>query len=107
MRRVAVCALVSLLAWGLTSLGAPSEAHAGGSVDALTVQVTGAPLSNITSSPLSLSPSFAPTITDYVWRCQSGINTLQMTLTAVSGGTITVAGRGGNTVTAQESLIEN
>jgi hypothetical protein len=107
MRRVAVCALVSLLAWGLTSFGAPSEAHAGGSVDAITVQVTGAPLSNITSSPLSLSPSFAPTITDYVWRCGSGINTLQITLTAVSGGTITVAGRGGNTVTVQESLIEN
>src|ERR1700730_16558619 len=107
MRRVAVCALVSLLAWGLTSLGAPSEAHAGGSVDALTVQVTGAPLSNITSSALSLSPSFAPTITDYVWRCQMGINTIQLTLTAVSGGVITVGGISGRSVSLRESLIEN
>src|SRR5205807_4269207 len=52
-------------------------------------------------------PTFAPTITDYVWRCQSGINTLQLTLAAVSGGTITVAGMRGGSLTIQESLIEN
>jgi len=107
MQRVAICALVSLLAWGLTSFGVPSEAHAGGSVDALTVQVTGAPVGSITSSPLSLSPTFAPTITDYIWRCQSGINTIQLTLAAVTGGTVTVGGNTGSSLTVQESLVEN
>src|ERR1700694_1460946 len=107
MRRVATCALVSLVAWGLTSLGAHSQARGGGSVDALTVQVTGAPVSSITSSPLPLSPTFAPTITDYVWRCQSGIDTIELTLVAVSGGTIVVGGRAGGSMTVKESLTEN
>ena len=107
MRRVATCALVSLLTWGLTSLGAPPEAHAGGSVDALTVPVTGAPLSSITSSPLPISPTFAPTTTDYVVRCESGINSIQLTLAGASGGSITIAGRRGGSVTVEESLMEN
>src|SRR6202011_870949 len=40
-------------------------------------------------------------------RCQSGINTIQLTLAAVSGGAIAVAGRQGSSVTVQESVIEN
>src|SRR5712691_5723915 len=96
-----------MLVGSFASTGVPQDAHAGGGVDAVTVQVTGNALSNITSRPLPLSPTFAPTITDYVWRCQSGINTIQLTLAAVSGGTITVGGKTGGSVTVQESLIEN
>ena len=106
-RRVASCALVGLLAVTLASYAVSSDAHAGGGVDAVMVQVTGAPLSNITSSPLDISPTFAQTTTDYVWRCESGINTIQLTLSAVSGGTITVGGRSGRSVAVQESMVEN
>jgi len=106
-RRVATCALAGLLAASLASHGVSIKAHAGGGVNAVTVQVSGAPLSNITSSPLDISPTFAQTTTDYVLRCQSGINTIQMTLSAASRGTITVGGRSGRSVTVQESLVEN
>src|SRR5438132_5999380 len=88
-------------------MGAPREAHAGGGSDALAVQVTGSPLGGITSSPISISPSFASNITDYVWRCQPGINTIQLTLSAVASRTISVGGTTGSSVTLQESLIEN
>src|SRR5438067_11836640 len=88
-------------------MGAPQEAHAGGRAEGLAVQVTGSPLGGITSSPISISPSFAPNITDYVWRCQPGINTIQLTLTAVPGAVIATGGRSGNTLTVPESLFEN
>ncbi len=107
MQRFAVFGLLALLAGTFATMGAPREAHAGGRSDALAVQVTGSPLGSITSSPVSISPSFAPNITDYVWRCQSGINTIQLTLTAVSGRTITVAGRRAGSVSIEESPIEN
>jgi len=98
---------VGLLAASLAPHGVSGDAHAGGGVEAVTVTVTGAPLSIVTSSPLSLSPTFAPTITDYVLRCQSGINTVQLTLAAAPGGAISVGGTIGGTVTVQESLFEN
>jgi arylsulfotransferase ASST len=107
MRRFAVFAFLSLVTASFASLGALREAHAGGRADALTVRVTGAALGNITSSPLSIAPTFAPATTDYVWRCLSGINSVQLTLAAVSGGTITVGGRHGSSLSIDESLIEN
>jgi hypothetical protein len=100
-------ALLGLLISGVASVAANTDAYAGGSGDAVTVQVTGSPLSNIRSSPLSLTPVFANAITDYVWRCQSGTNKIQVTFTAISGGTITVDGNTGPIVAVQESLIEN
>jgi hypothetical protein len=84
-----------------------TQVNAAGSSDDVTLLVAGSPLSSITSTPLRLSPVFAGTITDYVWRCQSGINKLQLTLSAISGGTITVDGSTGPTVTVQVSLVEN
>jgi len=107
VRRLGICTILAFLAASLVSLGVSTEARAGGSADTVNVQVTGNALSDITSSPLGLAPNFAQSITDYVWRCQSGINTIQLTLSAVSGGTITVGGRRGSTVTIPESLIEN
>src|SRR5438874_1545827 len=88
VRRLATCGVLSMLAVSLAPVGVPREAHAGGDVDAVTIQVTGSALSNVTSSPLSLSPAFAPEITDYVWHCERGINPIQLTLAAVSGGTV-------------------
>jgi Arylsulfotransferase (ASST) len=84
-----------------------SETRAGGSVDALNVEVADGPLGDVESSPLSLSPSFAQSTADYVWRCRSGINRIQLTLTAISGGTITIDGSTGPTLAVQESLVEN
>src|SRR2546427_7586075 len=88
-------------------MGEPREAHAGTGVDAVMVQVTGGALSNVTSSPTAISPAFAGTTTDYVLRCQAGINTIQLTLNAVSGGAIAIGGRSGTSITIQESLFEN
>jgi arylsulfotransferase ASST len=100
-------AALAFLLGSVAGIPATTVVSAGGSNDVVTVQVTGSPLSNIGSSPLSLSPEFAQTITDYVWRCQSGTNKIQVTFTAVSGGTIAVEGNTGTTLTLQESLTEN
>ena len=107
MKGLASSALLALLVSGLASVAATTDAYAGGGDDAVTIKVTGGPLNEITSSPLSLSPAFAQTITDYVWRCQSGTNKIEIRITAVSGGTITVDGNTGPTLAFQESLIEN
>jgi len=85
----------------------PREAHADTGVDAVMVQVTGGALSNLTSSPMAIAPAFAGTTTDYVLRCQAGINTIQLTLSPVSGSVITIGGRSGRSIPLQESLFEN
>ena len=107
VKRLAAYAVLALLPAGFALMATTSEARAGGSVDALNVEVADGPLGDVESSPLSLSPSFAQTITDYVWRCQSGTNNIKLTLTAISGGTITIDGSTGTTLDIQESLIEN
>jgi Arylsulfotransferase (ASST) len=107
LKGITVCVGVALLVSIPAMLAQPEQAHAGGSSNAVTIQASGSPLGNLAASPLSLSPTFGQTITDYVLRCQSGINTIQLTLTSVSGGTIAVGGRTGSSVTLQESLHEN
>jgi hypothetical protein len=92
---------------GAAVIPATLQASAGGSSNAETIKVVGSSLGGITSSPLVLSPAFDPSITDYVWRCQSGTNTIQLTLTATSGGRITVGGTSGATVVLTKTLIEN
>jgi hypothetical protein len=71
------------------------------------ITVDGGPLANITSSPISLSPGFNGMTTDYVWRCQSGTNTIQVTLSALLGRTLRVGNTRGATVTVTVSLLEN
>jgi arylsulfotransferase ASST/IPT/TIG domain-containing protein len=83
------------------------QVSAGGSSNAETVKVVGSPLGEITSSPLALSPAFEPTVTDYVWRCQSTTNTIQLSLAATSGRTIAVGGTSGATVVLTKTLIES
>jgi Arylsulfotransferase (ASST) len=107
LRRFASWVFLSVLAARFAAIGVPQEAHAVGGVAAVTVRVTGGPLGNVTSSPLAISPVFAGTTTDYVLRCQAGINTIQLTLDSLSGGVITIGGRSGSSIVVQESLIEN
>jgi hypothetical protein len=40
-------------------------------------------------------------------RCQEGINTIQLTLTALPGRAINISGRSGTSIAVQESLFEN
>jgi arylsulfotransferase ASST len=107
VRRLAAYVALALMMATLALPATADEARARGNVGALNVDVAGGPLSEIKSSPLGLSPSFAPMTTDYVWHCQSGINKIQLTVTATSEGTITIDGRTGPTLTIQKSLIEN
>jgi hypothetical protein len=71
-----------------------------------TIAVTGSSLANIVMSPLALTPAFDPTITDYVLRCQAGINTVDVSLVA-DGGTINAQGNHGATLDIHVDLIEN
>src|SRR5438094_673965 len=107
MRRLAACAFLSLLAGSFATLSVPRDAHAQVGLDPVRVQVSGGALSNITSSPLVISPTFVATTTDYFLRCHAGINTIQLALTAVSGRILTIGGRSGALVSVQEALVEN
>ena len=73
---------------------------------AVEVNVTGSPLSNITTTPASLSPNFSTSTNDYVVACQAGTSTLTLQLTAASG-TITVAGTTGAQVSTLVTLAES
>jgi hypothetical protein len=84
----------------LTARAAPPQ-------DQVTIQVNGSPLGSITTSPSALTPGFAQSTTDYIVRCQAGINTLTLTLSAVPGGTIQVGSQQGSTVNVSETVLEN
>jgi hypothetical protein len=71
-----------------------------------TVRVEG-PLASISSTPLVLTPAFDPWISDFVLRCQAGINIVQFTLSASSDRRLNVAGNNAHTITLQVSLLEN
>src|SRR5947207_854768 len=98
VRRLAIAWAVGVVAAVSTAPVTPVGATAGGASDAVNVYVTGSPLSNIAMQPLGVSPAFAPTITDYVVRCQPGINDILLSLEAVSAGSITVSGSSGPTL---------
>jgi hypothetical protein len=48
----------------------------GGSSGVITISVTGSTISDITSAPVALTPSFNPVDTNYVWCCAQGTNGL-------------------------------
>jgi hypothetical protein len=106
VKRFALLAIPALLA-NLAVAAGTTVVSAGGSVDALNVRVLGGSLGNITTSPLTLSPTFAQATTDYVLRCHSGINAIQVTLSAASAGKIAVGKDRGSSVTINENLLEN
>src|SRR5205823_448972 len=104
-RALAFGAAPAILATAFAAVTSPLDAIAKVVSGPALVRVEG-PLANISSSGLALTPAFAPNITDYVLRCQAGVNLVQVTLTA-SNGKINVAGNAANTVVLQESLVEN
>jgi hypothetical protein len=77
----------------------------GGDNDAITVTVTGDPLTGITSAPLNLTPSFAPTDTDYVWYCAQGTNSLTIELS--SSGTITSGNESGSQLSVPLDVVND
>ncbi|HWW54226.1 MAG TPA: aryl-sulfate sulfotransferase, partial [Acidimicrobiales bacterium] len=73
---------------------------------AAVLTVTGSSLANMTTSPGTLSPSFATSTSDYVVPCQGGTNAVTLQMTA-SSGNITVAGQTGSTVSTSVKLVES
>lgn len=108
----ALRAIASIIAASLMSIGIGTVGHAEASGtttsgNEIYVTVTGAPIANISSTPLALTPTFGRGIVDYVWRCQSGSNPLQVTITAIAGGTLHIGDKRGTTLTVSQTLVEN
>jgi hypothetical protein len=77
---------------------------------AVVVKVTGSSLAQVTASPQTLTPTFAPSsaLTDYVLNCKAITgNVVGLTLTAPAGQTITVGSSSGGTVDISETVMEN
>lgn len=94
------------MAASLAAIPGPAAAQVRVQTNSVNVDVIGSSLGNIVTSPLTLTPAFDPTITDYVVRCQAGTNVLDATLFAV-GGTISAQRSRGASVNIQEDLVEN
>lgn len=107
-KRVALWSVPALLGASLAAAPVPAAAVAQTALlaNVPTVDVTGSSLANIVTSPLTLTPAFDPTITDYVLRCQTGTNTIRATLVA-AGGTIGALGSHGASIDIQQDLVEN
>ena len=74
---------------------APANAHQAVPLSPVTLRVEGALLGDVTTSGLRLTPSFTPSTTDYVLRCQPGANTFGITLTGASRGIVQVGSQSG------------
>ena len=108
-RGIARWSAAVLLAGGVAAAPTPAAAAAADAnlpANTPTIMVTGSSLANVVVSPLTLIPAFDPTITDYVLRCQAGINTVHVSLVA-DGGTISAQGNHGATLDIRQDLIEN
>ena len=77
----------------------------GGDSDAIEITVSGSAISDITSTPTVLTPSFSPVDTDYVWYCSEGTN--QLSLQVSSTGTITSDGQTGSQLSIDVSVVNN
>jgi Arylsulfotransferase (ASST) len=107
VRRSALFSILALLSASLLVVAGATQVFAENSTAQGTLKVGGGLLDSITTSPLTLTPTFDPTITDYVLRCQTGVNTIQFSLNARAGESISLGGNQGQTVVVQESLVEN
>jgi hypothetical protein len=85
----------------------PADAHQAVAAGPVTLQVEGAPLGDISTSGLELTPTFSPGITDYTLRCRPGVNTVGITLAGASGGSIRVGPLSGPRVSSSVALDEN
>jgi len=91
----------------VTPAAAGPSGAAGGGPDPIVLQVRGSPLVSIYTSAPTLAPAFAASTTDYVLRCQSGDNQVDVTFTTESGGRLEVGSQSGTEVTVRISLVEN
>src|SRR5436190_18356697 len=86
----------------------PAEAHqAVASAEPITLKVEGAPLGELSTSDLPLTPAFSPGTTDYVLRCRPGVNTVGLSLAGASGASIRVGSLSGAQVSSSVMLVEN
>lgn len=102
--------LLLILSVGVPSASAnpPSRSSANplsASNGAVTIQVTGAPLTGIASTGLSLIPSFATGDTDYVWYCTGVANAITLSLS--SNGSITANGQTGSVLSIPVTVVAN
>jgi hypothetical protein len=97
---------IALAAVALVAALVPAEARQA-VTDPLALTVQGAPLGDVVTSGLALTPAFSPTTTDYVLRCRPGINTVGMTLAGAGGTSIRVGSLSGSRVSSSIQLVEN
>jgi hypothetical protein len=104
---------LSVLLVALSVTAAPGTAHAISSskvsgspvAAAVDIDVSGSPLTGITSSPLAMSPRFTTADTDYVWYCAAGSNQLSIDLS--SSGTISVGSQTGSILSVPVTVADN
>jgi Arylsulfotransferase (ASST)/IPT/TIG domain len=75
--------------------------------DPLTLTVEGAPLADVVTSDLELTPAFSPATTEYVLRCRPGVNTVGITLAGEAGAAVSVGAVSGPRVSTSVQLVEN
>jgi Arylsulfotransferase (ASST)/IPT/TIG domain len=98
---------IALAAVAVVAALLPAEARQAVPADPVTLEVEGAPLSDLSTSGLQLTPAFSPSATDYVLRCRPGVNTVGITLTGASGGTLRLGSLSGPSVSSSVALVEN
>jgi hypothetical protein len=76
-------------------------------MDTIAISVGGSPLSSLVVAPGQLTPVFSPTVSDYIVRCEPGINSLSLQLTGSSGGVIQVGTQVASSLTLPLRLVEN
>jgi hypothetical protein len=105
-RHLALATAPVVLLAGGAAFSTPIQAEAKVFPTADVIRVEG-PIGTLSTTGLTLTPAFAPKITDYVLRCQSGVNSVTVTLGAASGGSLNVLGQVAGRLVIQESLVEN
>ncbi len=105
-RRLAFWCVATLLVVAFGASSGPLVVQAAPATGNPTIKVEG-PLASVVASPLSLTPAFDPSITDYVLRCAAGTNTIQLKLSASLGARVNVTGTNGSSIVLQQSLVEN
>ena len=103
--------LVGLLAIGILGVFLPlvpaGPAGAAVATDNISIAVGGSPLGSIALTPGTLTPAFSVATSDYVVHCQTGINAMNLQLTAAPGGTIQVGSEVGPSLALPLRLVEN
>lgn len=70
------------------------------------VIVGGAPITSLSSAPLTLNPTFSPAVHDYTLRCATGTNSVTFTLGS-NAGDLQVGRQRGASVGVTMDLVEN